>query len=245
MKPTQVLSDAEIDELDDFLMSDDTPDNCMDISALDGFLAALVLNPRLIMPSEYLPWIWDMEEGCDVPSFASIEQANHILQLVMRYYNGVLDAIGNDDFSPLFYTLAQPDGSEFFDAEGWCEGFMRGVYLFGEPWAEIFEKHRVLISPMVLLGTESGWEMLEKNADIKQATQEAYESVADAVALLFEHFSVQREALMQQVQVAGQAVRVEAARMPATSFKVGRNEDCPCGSGKKFKKCCGAPPTVH
>jgi preprotein translocase subunit SecA len=22
--------------------------------------------------------------------------------------------------------------------------------------------------------------------------------------------------------------------------KVGRNEPCPCGSGKKFKKCCGA-----
>jgi uncharacterized protein len=22
--------------------------------------------------------------------------------------------------------------------------------------------------------------------------------------------------------------------------KVGRNDDCPCGSGKKFKKCCGA-----
>lgn len=22
--------------------------------------------------------------------------------------------------------------------------------------------------------------------------------------------------------------------------KVGRNDDCPCGSGKKYKKCCGA-----
>jgi SWIM/SEC-C metal-binding protein len=25
----------------------------------------------------------------------------------------------------------------------------------------------------------------------------------------------------------------------ATSTKVGRNDPCPCGSGKKFKKCCG------
>ncbi|HYG24873.1 MAG TPA: SEC-C metal-binding domain-containing protein [Verrucomicrobiae bacterium] len=24
-----------------------------------------------------------------------------------------------------------------------------------------------------------------------------------------------------------------------SSEKVGRNEPCPCGSGKKFKKCCG------
>jgi uncharacterized protein YecA (UPF0149 family) len=27
---------------------------------------------------------------------------------------------------------------------------------------------------------------------------------------------------------------------PSERFKVGRNEPCPCGSGKKFKKCCGA-----
>ncbi len=25
---------------------------------------------------------------------------------------------------------------------------------------------------------------------------------------------------------------------PAVSTKVGRNEPCPCGSGKKYKKCC-------
>jgi uncharacterized protein YecA (UPF0149 family) len=24
------------------------------------------------------------------------------------------------------------------------------------------------------------------------------------------------------------------------SQKIGRNDPCPCGSGKKFKKCCGA-----
>jgi uncharacterized protein len=28
--------------------------------------------------------------------------------------------------------------------------------------------------------------------------------------------------------------------------KVGRNEPCPCGSGKKFKRCCGSPtPSFH
>ena len=29
-------------------------------------------------------------------------------------------------------------------------------------------------------------------------------------------------------------------RKPAKSDKVGRNDPCPCGSGKKYKKCCGA-----
>jgi len=36
----------------------------------------------------------------------------------------------------------------------------------------------------------------------------------------------------------------EAAEKPAQPVKretrkVGRNEPCPCGSGKKYKKCCG------
>ena len=34
----------------------------------------------------------------------------------------------------------------------------------------------------------------------------------------------------------GQAVRKEA--------KIGRNSPCPCGSGKKYKNCCGAPGAV-
>jgi hypothetical protein len=32
---------------------------------------------------------------------------------------------------------------------------------------------------------------------------------------------------------------VPTANQPIRSTKVGRNEPCPCGSGKKYKKCCG------
>ena len=35
-------------------------------------------------------------------------------------------------------------------------------------------------------------------------------------------------------------MRSEIPATPVTRKKVGRNEPCPCGSGKKFKKCCGA-----
>jgi preprotein translocase subunit SecA len=30
-----------------------------------------------------------------------------------------------------------------------------------------------------------------------------------------------------------------AAQGPSPSRKIGRNEPCICGSGKKYKKCCG------
>lgn len=38
--------------------------------------------------------------------------------------------------------------------------------------------------------------------------------------------------------VDGVALRPEAYQRPEA--KVGRNDPCPCGSGKKYKKCCGA-----
>lgn len=35
--------------------------------------------------------------------------------------------------------------------------------------------------------------------------------------------------------------RYDGRVRPATPQpKVGRNKECPCGSGRKFKKCCGA-----
>ncbi len=34
----------------------------------------------------------------------------------------------------------------------------------------------------------------------------------------------------------------QAPEQERTSTKVGRNDPCPCGSGKKFKKCCGKSP---
>jgi uncharacterized protein len=53
---------------------------------------------------------------------------------------------------------------------------------------------------------------------------------------LFQHFLPQREIAAQE--------RITATLRRAGD-KVGRNDPCPCGSGKKFKKCCGAGPTLH
>lgn len=247
--PTQPLSDDEIEELDNFLLSEEMPDNVMDVCTLDGFFAALVLHPQLIMPSEYLPWIWDAENGEDEPAFPSLEAANRVLELMMRHFNNVLAAIGNDEFEPLFDILLQEDGSEFFDAEGWSMGFMLGVSVFNEPWDAVFKNRPELVTPMVLLGTEKGWEILEQSGDNKRATQEAYDAIPGAVALLYDYFREQREAAAQERMArsgkSSSGLLNDVADMPGARFKTGRNEMCPCGSGKKYKKCCGATPTLH
>jgi hypothetical protein len=45
------LSEAEIDQLDDFLISDSVPEEAMDLSMMDGFITALASGPNLMMPS--------------------------------------------------------------------------------------------------------------------------------------------------------------------------------------------------
>ncbi len=56
---------------------------------------------------------------------------------------------------------------------------------------------------------------------------------------------VPRAQSAERVQVAnpiseGFAGGKPTVHRPAVSKKVGRNDPCPCGSGKKYKKCCGA-----
>src|SRR5438445_974956 len=43
----------------------------------------------------------------------------------------------------------------------------------------------------------------------------------------------------QQLQYQAGPAQAEAPKPVRTGAKVGRNDPCPCGSGKKYKKCCG------
>ena len=66
----QPLTDVEIEQLDEFLTSESTPEGAMDISMMDGFVTALASGPNMMMPSSMLPWIWDPVRGEKSPTFA-------------------------------------------------------------------------------------------------------------------------------------------------------------------------------
>ena len=43
----------------------------------------------------------------------------------------------------------------------------------------------------------------------------------------------------QTIGEQGQIQQNEGKQKPVKKTKVGRNDPCPCGSGKKYKQCCG------
>jgi uncharacterized protein len=83
--PTPPLNETEIDQLDDFLTSDSAPDEAMDVSMMDGFMSALASGPNLVMPGAMLAWIWDAKHGQDLPTFASADESNGIVGLIIRH----------------------------------------------------------------------------------------------------------------------------------------------------------------
>ncbi len=122
------LTDEELDALDDFLASPALEDTATDVSAMEGFLTALAIGPRAIMPAEWNPWIWDMHAGQATPEFERVDEANRLLSLVMRHYNAVVRQFMADPsgFEPIYWFGPQWGATE------WCEGFLLGMMSTGK-----------------------------------------------------------------------------------------------------------------
>ncbi len=67
------LTLAEFNELDYFLADVANEDTSMDAATLDGFLTAIAISPQMVRPSEWLPWVWDSEDGQAEPGFEDEE----------------------------------------------------------------------------------------------------------------------------------------------------------------------------
>jgi uncharacterized protein len=222
------LTDEELDALEAFLTSDVTPETAMPLSTLDGYFTAIALNPDLILPSRWIPWVWDMESAREVPEFESHEEAERVLGLIMRHYNEVMAAVSAGEPEPMF--VGDKDGDVIL-ANLWAGGFLVGVSKFAEPWwVALMEQDPAKVAPILLLGSASGPDSLEdRSGDLRQMIERAPEVITLALDGLCEYFAPLR------ARAADDRVRTHRRAEP----KVGRNDPCPCGSGKKFKKCCG------
>lgn len=225
------LSQAEIDELGDFLMSDETPEECMDISMLDGFLTAVVIGPENMMPSRWFPIVYGETEN-DEMVWESAEKMQRILELIMRLYNSISQAFQADppEFAPLL-AINTVAGKEYTVLDEWCAGFMAAIGLDPESWLPLYEQKELKapIFPIYLHGSEEGWKALEEDPKLSKVPHEEWVAMLPAAVKEIHQFWLPvRQAEMQILE-------------STVSAKYGRNDPCPCGSGKKYKKCHGAP----
>jgi uncharacterized protein len=138
----------DLEALDRYLMSDRSPDDCMMLSDLDGFLTGVVISPELIPPSEWLPVIWGGEE----PEFESMNQMQTIIGTIMAHYDEIATCFltDPDEFVPIF--LENPQGDQI--VTDWAAGFLDAIELRRKAWEPLFH-HRpasILLDPLLILG---------------------------------------------------------------------------------------------
>lgn len=222
------LSEEEIEELDDFLMSDATHEDAMDISMLDGFLTALAIGPNNLPPSRWMPVIWGGSMTWENESVAK-----RMMSLVFRHANDILFTLRSypDEFDPLLYENNH-HGEKVPVIDEWCTGFIKGMALDEEAWRPLMESDEGndMLFPIMLYGTEAGWKQLRDDTSLAERHAEFVTALGDSVMAIMDWWLPVRKAKL--------TVRREEP-------KVGRNDPCPCGSGKKFKQCCGGQHTLH
>ena len=204
-------------------------EDSMLLEELDGFVAGLLACPELIVPGDWLPVVWHEDSTDQAPVFENLDHANRVLGLVMEYYNSVARTLlGRPDrYSPLF-SVDTRNGDVLWEL--WIEGFEKAIALRPAAWKKLLDADvdtAAAMSGMLMLADIARGDKQVKDGDILSAA--APTKIADWVVTLNEW----RLANCQPIP------GVHPTGASAPTKKVGRNDPCPCGSGKKYKKCCG------
>ena len=235
------LSDAEFDELDDLLEQTPEPLEPLDVLMLEGYLCGVIVQPVLLEAAEWLPFVFDFE-GRAPPDDVPADRRDRITALVLRRHAALRRSIAEDGwFEPI---LPDPDRAppaadddaalaELAPASRtlvpWTAGFAHAIDVF--PALAESDDESVMINVSRILRhlppeTDDDREVLA-TLDRELPLRDADEAIGDLIETIAELHELTRD----------DRFRVETVRRETP--KVGRNDPCPCGSGKKFKHCHG------
>jgi len=218
------LTDAELDRLGHFLKSC-KGGRAMNLEQLDGFFAALIAGPEAVMPSEYNRELF----GGETPEFSNLDEAKDILGLLTRHWNTIAGTLFKGEvYGPIL--LQNENGVAH--GNDWAHGFMRGTLMRHDGWLELVndEEQGGCMVPIFMLHYEHDTDPKMRPKPISPERRE--DVIVHMAAGLLQAYRYFRK----QPQNGAGAGTLEPRR---NAPKVGRNNLCPCGSGKKYKRCCG------
>ena len=235
MKP-QPLTDAGLDRLSGILGRFDSK-RPMNLEQLDGFFAALICGPQIVPPSEYLPEILGDDMVLE-DTFNAQPVLQDFLSLIMRHWNVIADTLHSGE---VFLPLLLEDENGITPANDWANGFLRGMEFHKERWAALLadEEHGGWLVPIFALANEHSPDptmRLYKEPVSAERREKLIVGAAAGVTGIYRYFEAQR---LVEKELYG-----NESTFRRVTPKIGRNDPCPCGSGKKFKQCCGRT-TLH
>ena len=231
------LADEQLDRLET-LLDDPALAEAMRLDEIQGYLCAALSGPQAIPEDDLLVDLLGSEEA--LASDAGQEAAG-----LLRAFAAALEAELAAGEPPVLLLYPKDDSEDSpRDYLPWCQAYLAGVDGAEEDWFEALgeaeadddEEIRDQISYlderlfplMVLTGEaesaarEHGEEWAE-GEELDEVINDCEEDLPQAVTDIYRFWLAKR---------GTQTIRREEP-------KVGRNNPCPCGSGKKYKQCCG------
>jgi uncharacterized protein len=221
---------------------------------LDGYFTALIASRRAILPSEWLPAMFGDDFGRAFADPADVQQA---MDALMKRWNvlasqldaeSLLDAPDELRLAPLMLSYDDAARAEVVAAGHMTADEAADLLQTGALWAEAFRE--------AIDAFEADWPEPDMSTEEGRWYDDCLSRVlalmlppADLAKYLAEEYPGQemaRDQLVDDACFAAQDLRVywlDHAPKPETRRVgpiPGRNDPCPCGSGKKFKKCHGA-----
>jgi uncharacterized protein len=210
----------------------------MNLEMLDGYLAAIVAAPRHVPPAQWMPGVWSADD--EPASFVSPGEMQRAIGLVLRFHNELVTTLGaapdQDDeegvaWEPFVYAPAEAEADAPGLGDEWVAGFEQGLECWPEDWDEGLPEDTAHDISDALEEAVAPF-LAEDAQTADQDTRLVW--IVGAAEVLRDV----RAGWAELGQPGPQLVPVELPEVSAGG--PGRNEPCPCGSGKKYKKCCGA-----
>lgn len=228
MSESSIIRPGEDDycaELADLLDSDELIEQVMSMPMLDGFVTALAIGPARIEIEEWLPQVFDGVE----PSVQDEAVKARLYELIGFYYEDSLAFLRAS--AGRWLPWIEDEDDPMPEAEEWAAGFSQGVSLREKEWAPILEDDLLgaaFIGILSLVGIDDA----EDDADLTDEDRQYLAAIGEKRVELADQLPLMVASIHEYWHGKSQP--------PLRRFKVGRNDLCPCGSGKKHKRCCGA-----
>ena len=229
-------ADPDLDRLQDLLDAIPAERERMGVAELDGYVAALIVCPALILPSEWLSGVWGTDHV-----FEDAAGSEATVAAVMGHYNRIARELAEspEEYAPVLGMDAN-SGEALW--EPWIDGFERAMRLRPDVWEEIVasddEEASASITMIVALN-----DIYDGRSALTEEAEDELDRLAPGmipeVVRNLNAWTKSRQAGKRDRGQAGFPAGFGFQDRPAFGRKMGRNELCPCGSGRKYKRCCG------
>jgi uncharacterized protein len=175
----------DLERLDAYFSSDESPKNSMMLSDLDGFLHGIACSPAEVPAQEWMPMALGASPE-EVPQW--------VLETVGSLFMSILEGLASDPpvIEPMFWQAEEGH----VIAMDWCEGFMEAVQLRQDAWERFIntdEGAKLMLPILVHIIDDRGNSMFGiPQEELDETLEKAAEAIPMAVPFIFDRLAPRR-----------------------------------------------------